>query len=671
MSEFNPYKNRDFYQKFVECNDTFNVNLENIKKLEKPVLLFGTSKAGKSTLVARLLSTSDRREFLDEIKSIQKTRENRRIEGIEIGGEKGSCTLIPNPLPLPDSGASKGLQMVDLPGFKDSDPMRDILISLFHKCTLSELLKSNKTPKIIVVIDARSLFNFPAFSNQYHMPLQEVFGDSSSGNGYSTFIDHMRFVFTHMDGFYAHNEYETGDQPSDIVQKALIDISNNASDINMVKLLGRMLTRRYHTCINYAEDDRDACIAKINALLADSKTESGLPPARMSIFETNVDKANSMIKSDLDGMIKLLEEEMLRKMPEIDKLRETLKDLTSDYNKIMDERKVLKEKIGVEKSTIKRYEREIELFQQTIIEKRKQIVVFEQSLEAVNQSNERLKTVLINCTLPHMIRFKCDEKTVMSGCHKIRISLAPDSAIDDSTVIMIGADQPFDLQKFHMDLKEGRIVRCLSSFDRSFNPRVRDLKVIPDATDNSRRIEATSNEAFDIIAVNIVKFRKDSIELSLMSGVFEDQKKQLLLTLTADKKDIDDLNANIASNKKALENSKKYLAAADMALTDLNSLFHTKSADLSALHQQVRSKCIHEAEHISRTYDDDVLKRSIQTVLQILHTHGLKIEDNTRLYARHQSLVQEYKKIYVSILNPVEQAVEYVAGILARTSSLN
>ncbi len=671
MTELNPYRNKDFYEKFVMCNDRFNLNLRDILTMANPVLLFGTSKAGKSTLVARLLSTSDRRGFLDEIRSIQRTKENRRIEGIEIGGEAGSCTLIPTPLPLPDSGASRGLQMVDLPGFKDSDQKRDILISLFHKCTLSELLNGGKTPKIIVVIDATLLYNFPAIANQYHIPLQELFGDSSCGNGYSTFIDHMRFVFTHMDGFYNHHEHEDADQPSDIIQKALINISNNASDLNMVKLLGRMLSRKYHTCIDYAEDDRDACIAKINSLLADNRTDSGLPPASMSIFETNGDRANSMIKSDLEGLIRLLKQEMSRKKPEIDRMAETIKGLSADYNDIIEQRNVLKEKISNEKKTIERCGKEIEQCHQTIIEKRKQIVDFEESLLAVNESNEKLKAVLLNCTLPHMIRFKCEEKTVMSGSYKIRISLAPDRNIDECAIIMIGADQPFDLQRFHADLKEQRGGRSAASYDRSFNPRTKDLKVIPDATDGSRRIEASSNDPFDIIAVNIVKFREDSIELRLMTGVFEDQKSRLVSLLTANKNDIDSLNASIESNKSALEISRKNLASAETAIMDLNSLFHRKRADLNTLHEQIRHKCMHEEAHIKQTYDDDGLKMSIQTVLEILRTHGLQIEENTRLYATHQNLVQDYKKFYVNILNPVERAVEYVTGIMARTQSLN
>ena len=87
-------RNKEFYETFVTMNDRFNTNLQNIKAMSTPILLFGTSKAGKSTFVARLLSDSDRGDFINEVKTIQRERINKKIEGVEIGMSHPHASIL-------------------------------------------------------------------------------------------------------------------------------------------------------------------------------------------------------------------------------------------------------------------------------------------------------------------------------------------------------------------------------------------------------------------------------------------------------------------------------------------------------------------------------------------------------------------------------------------------
>ena len=86
--------NKDFYETLVTMNDRFNTNLQNIMAMNSPVLLFGPSKAGKSTFVARLLSGSDRGDFMNEVKTIQRENINKKIEGVEIGMSHPHASIL-------------------------------------------------------------------------------------------------------------------------------------------------------------------------------------------------------------------------------------------------------------------------------------------------------------------------------------------------------------------------------------------------------------------------------------------------------------------------------------------------------------------------------------------------------------------------------------------------
>ena len=57
----------------------------------------------------------------------------RRVEGVKVGGTIGSTTLVPV---MYNVG---GLQIFDVPGFKDTDEERQVVINILHKCLLTRV----------------------------------------------------------------------------------------------------------------------------------------------------------------------------------------------------------------------------------------------------------------------------------------------------------------------------------------------------------------------------------------------------------------------------------------------------------------------------------------------------------------------------------------------------
>jgi hypothetical protein len=120
MASFGSTKG-SFYPTFVKFHDTFQENLRLILSCVLPVFLFGKTKAGKSTLMGRLLSDKTPTEFISWVRNNQLvTRaEAEIVDGVVVGGQGDATTLVPL---LKPAGP---MNIVDFPGFGDPNETRD------------------------------------------------------------------------------------------------------------------------------------------------------------------------------------------------------------------------------------------------------------------------------------------------------------------------------------------------------------------------------------------------------------------------------------------------------------------------------------------------------------------------------------------------------------------
>ena len=101
-------------------------------------VLFGTSGAGKSTTVARLLQDCTPEEFVRKLQEDVKAElKTSVISDIAIGHSlNDSCTVEPRPYVF--QSGSEELVVCDMPGFAEADPDKKIIIDVLQvSCLLS------------------------------------------------------------------------------------------------------------------------------------------------------------------------------------------------------------------------------------------------------------------------------------------------------------------------------------------------------------------------------------------------------------------------------------------------------------------------------------------------------------------------------------------------------
>ena len=113
---------------FFECYNEFDAKFDEVQATSS-LICFGVSGAGKSAFLARLLSRLDPAAF----KAALPTNSIVSIEGVNVGGTISSTTLVPV---MYDVGGGQ-LQIFDVPGFKDNDANRQVVINILHKCLLT------------------------------------------------------------------------------------------------------------------------------------------------------------------------------------------------------------------------------------------------------------------------------------------------------------------------------------------------------------------------------------------------------------------------------------------------------------------------------------------------------------------------------------------------------
>lgn len=406
-----------FYPTFVKFHDTFQENLRPILASEEPVFLFGKTKAGKSTLMGRLLSDKTPTEFISWVRNNQLvTRaEAEIVDGVVVGGQGDATTLVPLLRP------AGPMNIVDFPGFGDPNETRDIMISLFSKCTLSELQLRGTPPRIVIVVDPCILHQLSDLATQYHMPLRAMFGSEA---GYRSFLGNAFFVFTHMDQFAMDPRTAQGMTPQSLIGLQIFSaLSTNGSDPLFGQLLGCM--GQNHITIDYNTDTRDDCIRKLSEALNRPTNQSGVHSILEATFDVRLDKAVVHMDGDIDLLMQDAAEA-------VEKGTTLLNTQLADYTAKLSEYKQLAEKLkqnGQETSAYR--DQQVTCKDQAMIDKQafehavESLECLEESQRAAVGSRDALVKTLTDEKITRVWRNKSHPRTGFTGApFQFRLDLA-------------------------------------------------------------------------------------------------------------------------------------------------------------------------------------------------------------------------------------------------------
>jgi GTPase SAR1 family protein len=177
---------------FLSKYDELKTNLSKSKISDKEILmLFGTSGAGKSTFLSRMLSSKSSEEFVESI--IERDTEDQSDvyeEGVKIGAEKKTSTIVPKRFEL-----SGDRVIYDVPGFGDNDANTEQVIQLMYRCLLSKIVAT----KYVIVIAAPAIYTHERKSTletEYTSKLVSIFGKE---NFKKSINDNAIFIITQAD----------------------------------------------------------------------------------------------------------------------------------------------------------------------------------------------------------------------------------------------------------------------------------------------------------------------------------------------------------------------------------------------------------------------------------------------------------------------------------------
>jgi len=214
------------------------------------ICLFGSSGVGKSSFAARLKSQKAPRDFFETVIAV-KGGENVVECGVEVGKKSVSCTLFPM---IHRVGA---FQFCDMPGFKDNNPDREIVIRVLQKCFLSRI----SAPVYLVAFDTSYIVNDRALFTQrftdYTAEFLRLFGAN-----FKTRLQSVFFVLTKRDKFPHLSDND--------IQDTLDNIEDELVDANIVLLVRRLSSAR--TSIDYTTETRQQIVDNVMALVKRSGT---------------------------------------------------------------------------------------------------------------------------------------------------------------------------------------------------------------------------------------------------------------------------------------------------------------------------------------------------------------------------------------------------------------
>lgn len=251
-------KNTTLFQDFIKYYNDYEKFLDE-ERMQTPtdycLTLFGVSGAGKSTFLSRLKSDLPADRFYSDV--INRTDERMMVEDVAIGNGMTSTTIVPK---LHHIGPN--LSIYDVPGFKDTDNNKKIIINILHKCLLNHV-KQNKFIAVLR-LDVLEEDKMTQLVGDYYDSFEALFGIDS----FRRSIENVYFVITHFD-----KRNLSVAQIVDTISKRVM-ASIDVDKPQLAFFLNRM--KKKHIIIDYKEDGQRDLLAKLEAMLVEPNKISKL-----------------------------------------------------------------------------------------------------------------------------------------------------------------------------------------------------------------------------------------------------------------------------------------------------------------------------------------------------------------------------------------------------------
>lgn len=287
------------YTKFIAEEKTTN---------DCSLTLFGVSGAGKSTFLSRLKSTMRPHDFYESV--ILREKEMITVEDVTIGNSISSVTIVPR---LHEIGK---LAIYDVPGFKDTDDNKKIIINILHKCLLNHV----KQNKFIAVLRLHLLeeTRMTQLISDYYDSFAQLFGENYRKN-----IDNVYFVITHYD---KHESLSIKDVVKLMKERIFSSLDLNKQDL--AYFLKRLVQK--HILVDYKKDTQDDLLHRFDELLNDEKksiTKEDMTITNLDVYENEL---NKKLKKDVDDLTKQIIDDSTKNLEELKKQKESVESVLKE-----------------------------------------------------------------------------------------------------------------------------------------------------------------------------------------------------------------------------------------------------------------------------------------------------------------------------------------------------
>ena len=314
----------ELYSSFINHYNEYEKFLEEEKNTGQCCLtLFGVSGAGKSTFLSRLKSSMSPHEFYDSV--IQRDKDKIVVEDVTIGRSITSVTIVPR---MHNIGK---LAIYDVPGFKDTDDNKRIIINILHKCLLNHV-KQNKFIAVLR-LDLIEEERMTQLIGDYYDSFSQLFGKNYRKN-----IDNVYFIITHFD----KHSLTMND-----VTRIMKERVYNAIDLDKDQLayfLKRLVKK--HILVDYKKDTQDSLLNKMDDLLSEevnSIAQSDITITNLDVYENEL---NKKLKVDLDSSVHLMAQESEKIVEELKRQKENIQFYIKEKKDSMQKKEQVDSELG-------------------------------------------------------------------------------------------------------------------------------------------------------------------------------------------------------------------------------------------------------------------------------------------------------------------------------------